>query len=423
VRCWNCNHDNQDGNQFCGMCGHQLGQSAAGPELVIAKVLEPLDLEWKPRAPSQQIWGNPQPEPESQTPHPSEPVKAVPPPGPAHSGEEAPGDEQKTIVSGPYRSELVLPQAIAPAPSFLGLSSDDDSSGGAHSYLFQEEEEGSQKELWVFLIVLLAVGGVLYAKWQPIRDYVLTATQTHARLQQRPRQKNATDDQPTTPPSFAPTTTLATRDTPLQPTIITDNPSQTQSADQNKAADKADKKEGFPGGEKSTATKDQAAAAKPDGNGDTSADWGRSENARSKFSAKSQPSKQASPKEMNKKSAADDGPSPKKAARAPRPQSNPASELVTRGEKYLYGRGVVRNCDQAVSYLNAAAMKQNPQAFSQLGALYATGHCVRMDRGIAYAWFRLAYRREPTNQYFEQNMRILWREMSPAERHSVMEKQ
>ena len=89
---------------------------------------------------------------------------------------------------------------------------------------------------------------------------------------------------------------------------------------------------------------------------------------------------------------------------------------MSSGEKYLYARGVARNCRQAVTYFNAAAAQQNPQAFSHLGALYATGECVPMDRAIAYAWFRRAYAREPGNHYFERNLTMLWREMTPAER-------
>ena len=107
---------------------------------------------------------------------------------------------------------------------------------------------------------------------------------------------------------------------------------------------------------------------------------------------------------------------PSAAQKALAPQANPGGELVSSGEKYLYGRGVARSCNQAVSYFNAAAAKQNPQAFSHLGALYATGECVPMDRAAAYAYFRRAYAVEPSNRYFEQNLTMLWREMSPDER-------
>jgi TPR repeat protein len=108
---------------------------------------------------------------------------------------------------------------------------------------------------------------------------------------------------------------------------------------------------------------------------------------------------------------------------APAPQGNAGGELVSSGERYLYARGVARNCDQAVIYFNAAAAQQNLQAFSHLGAMYATGECVPMDRAVAYSWFRRAYAKEPGNRYFEQNLTMLWRQMTPAERQRATGRQ
>ena len=102
---------------------------------------------------------------------------------------------------------------------------------------------------------------------------------------------------------------------------------------------------------------------------------------------------------------------------------NEGGELVNSGEKYLYGRGVERSCGQAMTFFKAAAAKQNPQAFSHLGAMYATGSCVPTDRAVAYAWFRRAYAKEPQNRYFEQNLTMLWREMTPDERQRATGRQ
>jgi hypothetical protein len=301
-------------------------------------------------------------------------------------------DESETTVGG---------------PSFLGLNSSGSGENGGYSYLF-EEEERSHAGLWVFLVVLLALGGVLYAKWQPIRNYVLTVAISHSRPQTPPAQ-DPKSDSGAVPGSTAPTTTLASSDAPSQaPPITTEKEN---SVDQNKA--QTAQKEGLP--EQDT-NKAAAGAPKPDDSSKTKAAAPAEEPASKPPVAKSRGAKSeaAAGDEDNDNASAADEEKPSKNARTP--QANPGNELVTSGEKYLYGRGVARNCDQAVSYFNAAASKQNPQAFSHLGALYATGECVPMDRAVAYAWFRRAYSKEPSNHYFEQNLTMLWREMTPDER-------
>ncbi len=89
---------------------------------------------------------------------------------------------------------------------------------------------------------------------------------------------------------------------------------------------------------------------------------------------------------------------------------------MTLGENYLYGRGVTRNCGQALVYLKAAAQAGNPRARGKLGALYATGECVNQDRPTAYRWFTMAREVDPSNIWLERNREMLWREMSPDER-------
>jgi TPR repeat protein len=101
------------------------------------------------------------------------------------------------------------------------------------------------------------------------------------------------------------------------------------------------------------------------------------------------------------------------------PKQEPSARLLTQGEKYLYGRGVTRNCDQAVVYLKAAANAGNAEARSHLGALYSAGECVPRDRVAAYHWFSLAKKATPENPWLESNLNMLWRDMSSAERRRV----
>ncbi len=303
---------------------------------------------------------------------------------PAARGDKWWVDEGETTVGG---------------PSFLGLGSSE-SSGGGYSYLFQEEEERSHKAAWVLLVVLLVLGGVVYAKWQPIHDYVLTTALTHARPQLSAAQNNSNSQPPSTP-SSAPGTTLASSDAQAPPITTENNPDQTKNDQAKTAEQKAgDPKEGLPERDNAAAGDERKTAAQP----------ANSPTATAGASAKNE----APPEEEDASAKDEEKPAASKRAR-PAPV-NEGGELVSTGERYLYGRGVVRNCDQAVSYFNAAAAKQNPQAYSHLGALYATGECVPMDRALAYSWFRRAYAKEPSNHYFERNLTMLWREMTPDEK-------
>jgi hypothetical protein len=273
--------------------------------------------------------------------------------------------------------------------SILGLSSTDSGKGG-DSYLL-EEEQPSHTGLWAFLVVALVLGGVLYAKWQPIRDYVLTPAPTHSRPQQGPAQDTKNEPQPAITSESKPEQNPAAQPTQGLP----------QADPQSSTAGKPDDSpKPTPAG--ASAELGDEPASKPPGAKPSAAinKAGGHDNAKPAGAEK-----------------------PAAAQVAPAPQGNPGGELVSSGEKYLYARGVARNCDQAVTYFNAAAAQQNPQAFSHLGAMYATGECVPMDRAVAYAWFRRAYAREPGNRYFERNLTMLWRDMTPAERQRATGRQ
>lgn len=393
MRCQNCGHNNPNENRFCGMCGTSLD---AQP------VAEAVPLQWEPVVPERETpAGTPERVERRREPLKAEPLAPPPPPQPERRSDKWWVDERETTVGG---------------PSFLGLSSADSSNGG-YSYLFQDEPERSHKGLWVFLLLLLVLGGVVYARWQPIRDYVLTTAIAHSRP--KPAAAPPVTNSETAPPAQnAPTTTLASSDAQAQASTSENKPAANTD---NKPP--ANAKEGLPQADKDAAApagKNEAAGAagtNPPGTESKATNGSKPPDAKARPSAKDV----ASSNEANEDvadAAAEEKPSAAaaKKTRAPQAQANDGGELVSSGEKYLYGRGVARSCDQAVSYFNAAAAKQNPQAFSHLGALYATGECVPMDRALAYAWFRRAYAKEPNNHYFEQNLTMLWREMTPNER-------
>lgn len=106
-----------------------------------------------------------------------------------------------------------------------------------------------------------------------------------------------------------------------------------------------------------------------------------------------------------------------KASNLPAPGAPDSGDAAFRkGEAYLYGRGVPKNCDQAVKNLKAASAKSNAKARSAFGTMYATGHCVPRDLPTSYSWFALALRVDPNNQILEKDLSAVWNQMTPPER-------
>jgi TPR repeat protein len=111
---------------------------------------------------------------------------------------------------------------------------------------------------------------------------------------------------------------------------------------------------------------------------------------------------------------------PGRSARASATAGDPRqNQLLQTGERFLYGRGGRRDCNQAVSYFREAAKQYNGPAMTHLGAMYASGNCVQKNRLEAYKWFSRAQEAQPSNQWLGRNMNMLWRQMTPEERASV----
>jgi Double zinc ribbon len=100
----------------------------------------------------------------------------------------------------------------------------------------------------------------------------------------------------------------------------------------------------------------------------------------------------------------------------PVPAEQKPSPTLLRAQQFLHGRGVDQNCEQGLLYLRAAAQKNEPAAAVQMGALYASGQCVKQDRVMAYRWFNSAHELQPANQWILRNMDQLWGQMNEQER-------
>jgi len=103
-----------------------------------------------------------------------------------------------------------------------------------------------------------------------------------------------------------------------------------------------------------------------------------------------------------------------------RSSARSAIEFETDGEKYLYGNSVPQNCALARQKLWAAAQHSNSKAQTVLGTMYATGHCASRDLPRAYHWFAQALRHDPNNTRIEQDLKVLWNQMTPAERNLAL---
>jgi len=91
------------------------------------------------------------------------------------------------------------------------------------------------------------------------------------------------------------------------------------------------------------------------------------------------------------------------------------NDLEAEGEKYLYGNGVPENCARARKNLLAAAQRSNAKAENVLGTMYATGHCATRDLPTAYRWFGRSLQKDPGNTRIEQDLKVLWNQMTPDE--------
>jgi hypothetical protein len=113
-----------------------------------------------------------------------------------------------------------------------------------------------------------------------------------------------------------------------------------------------------------------------------------------------------------------------KYARASRPQAAeevaPEDDPVLRlAQKYIHGQGVRRDCTTGIAYLRQAMKRPNSAAASQMGALYATGTCVPLDRVAAYRYFTAALQMAPGNPWLGQERDKLYGQMSSAERRQA----
>lgn len=412
--CPDCGHNNPEGNRFCGMCGERLpertNRNNAGADRLSASE--------KSQDRRERIADH-DPEPVAASLRHreaiDEPVRELPGTGLSPVRQSSPkaasaGRYDSEPISKPARvvepaaavyaatphlesaSPIEQPATTLSGPSFLGLSSGSNGSD-SYSYLYEDEAPRSHAGFLAFLLLLVIAGGVVYWQWQPIQNWVIN----------RANQKVDTGTPaPTAGSSTASSDNTSTPPAQSQTQPATTNPSGDNSTTTPATTAPTKQPSATPGN--SAAPKNAEPADKPKSDDSGSPDKQEESDSAAGLS-------KASSRKAEAKTSA--------AAKRPEPEPPAGADLVASGEKYLYGRGTPQNCRQAIHDFNAAAQQENARAMAHLGALYATGECVPLNRVQAYQWFSRALAKDRSNTYLEHNMSMLWREMDTNEKAQV----
>jgi hypothetical protein len=297
-------------------------------------------------------------------------------------------------------------------PSFLGLA--DESSRSSYEYLLDDEPQS--RHALFYLILFLVVAGIGYSGWRWRTDLYALAT----RLAKHPVASSAA---PAETPNA--TDSSAAGAAPAAPAPATPppapNPSETAGETHSATAVVEDGQSAAPKAAESAPTPEANAALPPKAAGtpqqkpdNAEAPPATSENAATKEPQAEEPSVTANETAPAKPSSTK--PAPTK-AEAPPAVPYREDRLVAEGERYLYGTGGVRqDCERAQRDLLIGARATNPKAYTLLGAMYATGHCVGRDLPTAYRWFARALHEQPSNTRLQQNLQVIWNQMTPSEK-------
>jgi hypothetical protein len=384
VICSKCRHENPAGNRFCGECGTRLRTSevTVDPDAPSVRWLKAMD-ERKPEAPEATVTTA-----EAEAAQREREV--------AERAERAARRERELArrAEAERAREAEAPRATeyrnhtVGGPSFLGLN---------ESYPQQSPEEIREEDrsdiysggrsysraLWL-LAVLVVVAGLVFLQWRhtdelqavpPVQKVPVPPSETVAEDQET-RQEDA----------------LAKPEEGAADSQQASKPEQTSPADAKSQPGSAPATEADKPNSAATAPAAQQPAAEETAAADKRT---QPETARAKSSAAVRAQEESVAEESD--------------------------EPVRLAERYLMGRGVPQSCPTATDILREAANRGNYRAQIKLGALYATGNCVSLDRVQAYRFFTRALQAKPTNTWVEQNRSMLWAQMSEQERRQATE--
>ena len=358
MKCSSCGYQNEPGLKFCGMCGTR-SERRVQDRRGSGSTNEPL------RAAA--IANAQMPTPEgARAARPERPAPAVAtidlPPAGARRSEPA-----------LFRNEPAESSHIS-GPSFLGLNSQSEGDG---EYLLEDEPSRGGLRKLLLLVIVAAILGLIFVQWR-------------SSFKASPKAPPSKPEPAASPASQA-STQATSADPALKETSTPNNANNSSVATNDSPGDDA----------KGTEAKNQS---------DNSTDSLVPSTTAASSSAPDPPDKKVP--ESDATETAVDAKAPDEA----HPPDHKPSPALVRAQQYLQGRGVAQNCEQGLLYLKAATDKGDPGAAIQMAALYASGHCVKQDRVMAYRWFNSAHELEPANMWIQKNMDQLWAQMSSQER-------
>lgn len=354
INCPSCGHVNDTAHKFCGMCGARTDRRAVSERRSSAQDQSPATAVSNAQLPG------------PQTANRGAEALLHQPDGPSPAGTTARAVEiEPHAKTAPAIVRNVTRAPAAPrltGPSFLGLSDDGPSDP---EYLLREEpsSRGILRKL-VLIAILAAIGGLAYKGWR---------SGTFS-LNTKPQSKPS--DRVAPSPGASPQAPVADSSQDSAP----------------KPASNSSATPGDPSAPNNASPKETLGA--PSKSGGTDAE---------KVDAKTADE----PKAATATAA--------QATGMPVSGKKPNAALQ-KAQRYLQGRGVRQNCEQGLVYLRAATQENDPGAAVQMGALYASGHCVQQDRVMAYRWLNSAHELDPRNQWIEADLEQLWARMTPQER-------
>ena len=355
IKCASCGHQSDPGLKFCGMCGARIER-----RLLDRRGADPEESRAAAIANAQL------PTPEAATSRQSRSSSSV-------ATVDLPEAGSRRVEPAIFRNDRAADSPVS-GPSFLGLNGQPEGDG---EYLLEDEPSRGGLRKLLLLVIIAAILGLIFVQWRSSFKASPKASPSKSEPAPSP-QPQAANQSPDA--SQISTNTAATAAPAKNSNTATDAP----------AADGKRKSETalsgvIPNAEAAPTTAPDPAEAKP-------AD--------------------AKPPEDDSAAASADA---KVAEETRLPDHKPSASLV-RAQQYLQGRGVPQSCEQGMLYLKAATDKGDPGAAIQMAALYASGHCVKQDRVLAYRWFNSAHELEPANMWIQKNMDQLWAQMTSQER-------
>ncbi|HXP48126.1 MAG TPA: hypothetical protein VN810_12695 [Terriglobales bacterium] len=323
---------------------------------------------------------------------PAKAAEAASPDQEAQPARASAGTSILGLNAEPLPPRPAAPRPAITGPSFLGLGTEPASDGA--SYLLEDDEPRGHRGLWTALVLLVVValaGWYFRAEARPLAGQLYAAVL--ARVNPQP------------PAPAAPAVPAAD---PASPEPAAAAPQPSSSAAANDAPPAA--------GVSPDVGPQPAGAAtppsKPDGNGVSAAKEKSAEPAKPDQDA----TENAAPSKNTGKAAKFAHASRPRPAEAVAPEDNPQLQLA---QKYIRGQGVRQDCVTGLAYLREAMKRPNAAAASQMGALYATGTCVALDRLAAYRYFSSALEMSPSNAWLARERDELYGQMSSAERRQA----